>query len=118
MKKLATRPKQIPAYIRAAPIQSRPKLEELYALIRELAPQAGEKIGYGIPTFTLHGNLVHFGGFEHHVGFYPGSEAIQVFASELANYKTSRGAVQFPLDKPLPRTLIKKIVKYRIQASQ
>jgi len=115
MKKSEITSKSVDAYIARAPGVAQAKLHELRALIRVLAPEAAEKIGYGIPTFTLNGNLVHFGGYEEHIGFYPGAEAIQVFAEDLKKYNTSRGTVQFPLDKPLPKTLIKKIVKYRIQ---
>ncbi len=74
-------------------------------------PEAQEKIAYGIPTFTFHGNLVHFAGYEKHIGFYPGAAPIKEFAPELKSYETSKGTVRFPIDKPLPMPLIRKIVK-------
>jgi len=76
---------------------------------------AEEKMSYAIPTFTVGGkNLVHFAAFKTHIGFYPGPSGIAAFARELKAYKTSKGAVQFPLDKPLPLALITRIVKYRV----
>ena len=83
--------------------------------IKQVVPQAEEKISYGIPTFTLHGNLVHFGGYAHHIGFYPGSSGIRNFKNELTGYCCSKGTIQLPLDQPIPLTLIKKIVKFRVQ---
>lgn len=83
--------------------------------IHKTAPKATEAISYGIPTFKLNGNLVHFAGWEHHLGFYPGPEAIEVFQKELSKYKLSRGTVQFPPDKPIPYGLIKKIVKFKVK---
>ena len=82
--------------------------------VQNVAPQATEKIGYGIPTFVLNGNLVHFAGYDHHVGFYPGAIGIASLAEELKPYKTSKGAVQFPLDKLIPYDLIEKITKFRV----
>ena len=83
--------------------------------IQKAAPSAGETISYGIPTFTLNGNLVHFAAFKNHIGFYPAPTAIKEFEKEFSIYKTSKGAVQFPLDKPMPLNLISKIVKYRVK---
>ncbi len=83
--------------------------------IRASAPQAEETIKYGIPTFTLHGNLVHFGAYKHHIGFYPAPSGIEAFKKELSVYKCAKGSVQFPVDKPLPLTLITKIVKFRVK---
>lgn len=92
-------------------------LEKVRQTIKSVAPQATEAISYGIPTFRLNGNLVHFAGYAHHVGFYPGSEAIEVFREEIKGYKTSRGTIQFPLDKPIPYDLIKKITEFRVKQS-
>jgi uncharacterized protein YdhG (YjbR/CyaY superfamily) len=106
----------ITAHIAAFPPKTRASLTELRILIRKSAPKAVETISYGIPTFTLNGkNLVHFAGYKTHIGFYPGPVAIVHFKKELAQYKTSRGTVQIPLDKPLPRRLIARMVKFRIE---
>jgi uncharacterized protein YdhG (YjbR/CyaY superfamily) len=90
-------------------------LKLLRATIRKAAPKAEEKISYGIPTFHLNGNLVHFSGYKNHIGFYPGASGIKHFKKELSPYKNSKGSVQFPLDKPLPLALITKIVKFRVK---
>ena len=93
----------------------RKKLLEMRTIIRSVAPDATEAVKYGIPTFILHGNLVHYGGYKAHIGFYPGANGIAVFSDELAAYPTSKGAVRFPLDAPLPEKLIVKIVKFRVK---
>ena len=91
-------------------------LEELRQTIRECAPEAQERISYGIPTFDLNGlHLVHFAAYKNHIGFYPTSSGISVFKKDLSSFKTSKGAIQFPLDKPIPSDLIKKIVNFRIK---
>jgi uncharacterized protein YdhG (YjbR/CyaY superfamily) len=90
-------------------------LEKIRVTIRKAAPDAEEKIGYGIPTFTLKGNLVHFAAFKKHIGFYPTSSGIEKFKQELSVYEGAKGSVQFPLDKPIPFGLISKIVKFRVQ---
>ncbi len=85
--------------------------------IHSAAPEATEAIKYGIPTFVLNGNLVHFGGFESHVSFFPTSAPMDVFKRELSNYETTKGTIHFPLDKPLPIALIRKIVLFRVAQS-
>ncbi|MBE7170626.1 MAG: DUF1801 domain-containing protein [Williamsia sp.] len=102
------------SYIAGFPENTQRLLHEIRRTIREAAPEAAEKISYGIPTFTMGGNLVHFAAYDHHIGFYPGSSPVKAFEKELAGYKTSRGTVQFPLDKPLPHELISKIVQHGI----
>jgi len=105
----------IDQYIRNSPTEIQAVLKEIRKIIEsELPPEATEKISYQMPTFYLNGNLVHFAGHTNHIGFYPTPSGISAFESELEDYKTSKGAVQFPLDKPLPAELIKKIVRYRI----
>ena len=84
------------------------------ATIQKAAPAATEAVSYGIPTFKLEGNLVHFGGFKNHIGFYPGPEAIEAYKKELAGYTCSKGAIQFPNDKSLPLALVKSITQYRV----
>jgi uncharacterized protein YdhG (YjbR/CyaY superfamily) len=105
----------ISRYIAGFPGSVRAQLARLRAAIRKLVPGAKETIAYGIPTFVLNGNLVHFAGYKTHIGFYPTSTGISRFKKELARYHTSRGTVQFPLDKPLPLGLIRKIVRFRIK---
>jgi len=105
----------IDEYIAGFPKNIRELLEELRRVIRESAPQAEEAIRYGIPTFRLKGNLVHFAAFNHHIGFYPTPSAITTFSEELSPYKQSKGTVQFPLDRPIPYDLVRKIVHYRVE---
>ena len=105
----------IDEYISQFPKEVQKKLQELRKVIREAAPQAEEKISYMMPTFYLKGNLVHFAAYSSHIGFYPAPSGIEAFKEELAGYKTSKGAIQFPIDKELPMYLIRKIVLYRVE---
>jgi len=108
--------KSIDQYIGTFQISTQNILEKLRAIIRETAPGATEKISYQMPTFFLNGRpLVYFAAYEHHIGFYPGAHVIQVFESELSNYKTAKGTIQFPIDQPILRELIIKIVKFRVE---
>lgn len=90
-------------------------LGKIRSTIIKAAPDVSEKISYGIPTFVLNGNLVHFAPYKNHIGFYPSPSGILAFQEELSIYKCSKGAVQFPIDKPLPLKLISKIVKFRVK---
>lgn len=110
MKKITT----IDAYIASFPKEVQAKLIALRETIRKAAPEATEAMKYGIPTFVLKKNLVHFGAYESHIGFYPAPSGIRAFAKDLAKYKHSKGAVQFPLNEPLPLPLIRKIVTFRV----
>jgi uncharacterized protein YdhG (YjbR/CyaY superfamily) len=105
----------IDEYIRSFPVDVRKKLVDLRKVIQAQAPQAQEKISYQIPTFYLNGNLVHFAAYSKHIGFYPTSSGIRAFKSKLTRYKHSRGAVQFPLEEPLPMDLIRRIVRFRVR---
>ncbi|MFN3940236.1 MAG: iron chaperone [Chitinophagales bacterium] len=102
-------------YIAQFPATTQEKLQLVYAIIQKSAPEASEKISYAMPTFYLHGNLVHFAAYKNHIGFYPAPSGLAEFKDEIAKYKHSKGAVQFPLDKPLPATLISRIVQYRVK---
>jgi uncharacterized protein YdhG (YjbR/CyaY superfamily) len=104
----------IDEYIAEFPAETQTVLQELRALIRESAPGATETISYAIPTFDLHGHLVHFAAFTHHVGFYPTGSGVAAFKKELTPYKSGKGSVQFPLGQPLPRDLIRRIVEFRV----
>lgn len=107
--------KDIDEYIAAFEGDVQANLVKLRATIKKAAPKAEEKMSYAIPTFFLGGkNLVHFAAFDKHIGFYPTPSGVAAFAKKLKPYPTSKGAVQFPLDKPLPLTLITKIVKFRV----
>jgi uncharacterized protein YdhG (YjbR/CyaY superfamily) len=108
----------IDEYIAAFPANVQKKLKEIRSAIRASAPDAGEKISYAIPTFTLNGNLVHFAAFKNHIGFYPAPKGIEAFKKELSKYEGGKGTVQFPMDKPLPVALIKKIVRYRARQNR
>ena len=88
-------------------------LNKVRATIKKAAPKAEETINYGIPTFTLNGNLVHFAAFKTHIGFYPTPSGIEKFKKELSVYEGAKGSVKFPLDGPIPYALITRIVKFR-----
>jgi len=103
----------IDEYIALFPAEIQEILENIRLTIRAAAPGAVEKISYRIPTFAFHGNLVHFAAYTKHIGFYPASSGVENFKSALAAYKTSRGAIQFPLDKPIPYDLISEITRFR-----
>ena len=106
-------PKDIDDYLSGYPKDVQRLLTQMRVTIKKAAPLATEKISYGIPTFTLQGNLVYFAAFKNHIGFYPTASVITAFSKELASYKCSKGTVQFPLDKPLPLALVSRMVKFR-----
>jgi uncharacterized protein YdhG (YjbR/CyaY superfamily) len=108
-------PNGINEHIASFPKDVQSILEKVRGTIRKAAPKAEETINYGIPTFTLEGNLVHFAGFKSHIGFYPTPSGIEKFKAELSKYEGAKGSVKFPLDKPIPYTLISKIVKFRVK---
>ena len=107
--------KEIDTYIASFPEDVRAVLEKIRKTIRKAAPNAEEIMNYGIPTFTLEGNLVHFAGFKNHIGFYPAPSGIEKFKKELSKYDGAKGSVQFPLDKPIPYDLISKIATFRVK---
>lgn len=104
----------IDEYIATFPADVQKILQELRAVIKASAPEATEKISYQMPTFFLHGNLVHFAAFKNHIGFYPVPSGIEAFKQELSRYKGAKGSVQFPIDQPLPLELVSRIVKFRV----
>jgi uncharacterized protein YdhG (YjbR/CyaY superfamily) len=106
--------RSIDEYIATFPEDIQAVLQALRATIRAAAPDAEEKISYQMPTFFLHGNLVHFAAFKQHIGFYPTPSAIEAFKQELSAYEVSKGAVRFPIDQPLPMGLVSKIVRFRV----
>lgn len=106
--------KDIDEYIALFPESTQEILHKLRAVIREVAPDAAESINYGIPTFSLEGNLVHFGAYKNHIGFYPAPSGIDAFRKELSGYEGAKGSVKFPIDQPLPFELIAEIVRFRV----
>jgi uncharacterized protein YdhG (YjbR/CyaY superfamily) len=105
----------IDEYIADFPPDVQRILENVRKTLREAVPDAEEAIKYQLPTFMLEGNLVHFGAFKNHIGFYPTSSGTAKFKKELSAYKGAKGSVQFPLDKPIPLGLIQKIAKFRVK---
>ncbi|MDR0515049.1 MAG: DUF1801 domain-containing protein [Coriobacteriaceae bacterium] len=99
-------------YIAAQDEALQPRLREVYAVIKKALPQAQEKISYQMPTFRGRRNLIHFAAFKGHIGIYPGVEAIEHFTEALAGYRTSKGTIQLPHDKPLPFELIAQIAVF------
>ena len=111
-------PGSIDEYIAGFPKSVQHVLEQVRAVIKAAAPDAQEAIKYRLPTFVLNGNLVHFGAFKNHIGFYPTPSGIEKFKDGLSVFKNAKGSVQFPLDKPMPLKLITKIVKFRVAESR
>jgi uncharacterized protein YdhG (YjbR/CyaY superfamily) len=108
--------RSIDEYIAEFAPEKRALLEQMRAIIRAAAPGATETISYSMPTFDLHGrHVVHFARLRDHIGFYPTPSGIDAFSDELARYRTTRGAVQFPLDEPLPADLIRRVVEFRVK---
>jgi len=104
----------IDGYIAQFSPEIQAKLQELRNVIRESAPKAEEKISWQMPTFAMYGNLVHFAVHKKHIGFYPGASGVEAFEHKLSAYKSSKGAIQFPIDQPLPYELISEIVRFRV----
>lgn len=117
MTPVKARPKSITEYIDAAPKEAQKKLREMRACIRGAAPGAKESLKWGMPAFSYRRILVIFAGFKNHVGFYPTPSAVKAFTKELAKFATAKGSIQFPLKKPLPVGLIRKITKFRVRES-
>jgi uncharacterized protein YdhG (YjbR/CyaY superfamily) len=105
----------IDEYISQFPKDVQQILQTLRQVIHEAAPDAEEKISYQMPTFYLHGNLVHFAAYKHHIGFYPAPSGIAAFKDALSAYKGAKGSVQFPIESPLPYDLIREIVAFRVR---
>jgi uncharacterized protein YdhG (YjbR/CyaY superfamily) len=115
MKTHTITPTTIDEYIIGFPPEVQALLVQMRRTIRHAAPEAEETIKYALPTYLLQGNLVFFGAFKQHIGFYPEPSAIKAFQAELGEYTTSKGAIQFPFDKPLPLALVAAMVKFRVE---
>jgi uncharacterized protein YdhG (YjbR/CyaY superfamily) len=111
-------PKNIDEYIAGFPRDVQEILNQIRTTIRKVAPDAEEAIKYRIPTFVLNGNLVHFAAFKNHIGFYPTPSGIAAFKHQLSRYKSAKGSVQFPIDKPMPLGLIEEIVNFRVKEAR
>lgn len=114
MEKNKSTPVSIDEYISRFPPEIQKRLEKLRQVIKESAPDAEEKISYQMPAFAQHGILVYFAAFKNHISFFPTGSGVEAFKDELTDYKTSKGTVQFPLDKPIPYELVGRIVKFRV----
>lgn len=114
MKKFQT----VEEYLSALPGSVKDTVEGLRKTIRQAAPQAQEAVSYNMPAFECNGMLVWYAAFKRHIGFYPKASAIAAFKRELAGYKTSKGAVQFPIEKPIPADLVRKIVTFRVKENE
>jgi len=107
-------PKNIKEYIACYPQPVRERLQEIYDLVKKSAPEAEEKISYGMPAFTLHGMLLYYAAHTNHIGLYPLTTAVDAFREDLLQYKTAKGSIQFPHNKPLPVKLISQIINFRV----
>ena len=110
--------KNIDEYIAGFPQDVQETLQKIRGIVRRAAPDAAEAIKYQMPTFVLHGNLVHFAAFQKHIGFYPTPSAIEAFNRDLASYEWAKGSVQFPLNRSIPFSLIKKMVDFRVKETR
>jgi len=117
MTRKKARPKSITEYIDAAPKEAQKKLREMHASIRKSAPGATESLKWGMPAFSYRRILVTFAAHKTHIGFYPTPSAVSAFAKELSKFVTAKGSIQFPLEKPLPLPLIRKITAFRVRES-
>ena len=115
MQATSTKLKTVDEYLSTVPAPTRRILQEVRQTIKKAAPQAEEVISYNMPAFKLHGVLVYYAAYQKHIGFYPTPSAIKAFEKELAQYQSSKGAVQFPSDQPMPVELITKIVQFRVR---
>lgn len=107
--------KTIKSYIEDQPKEVQPLLKKLHATIKKAAPKAEEGVKYGMPTYMFHGNMVFFGAFKKHIGFFPTPSGVIKFKKELSGYKTSKGTIQFPYNEPIPYSLVTKITKFRVR---
>ena len=115
MKRKETKTYDIDKYISGFSKDKQKLLKQLRGIIRKAAPQAQESISYGMPAFKENGMLVYFAAWKNHIGFYPTSSGIKAFRKDLSSFTVSKGTVQFPLDKPLPKGLVTKIVKFKVK---
>src|SRR6478672_3049162 len=118
MKAANTKFKTVDEYISTFPANTKRILKQVRKTIKAAAPQAEDVISYNMPASKLNSVLVYYAAYEKHIGFYPTASGIKVFEDQLGDYKFSKGAIQFPIDKPMPVDLITKIVKFRVRETQ
>ena len=111
-------PKSVDDYINSFPADVAGKLKQLRKTIRAAAPKAEELISYGIAGYKYHGMLIYFAGFKNHVSVYPAPRGVEAFKKELVAYKGGKGTIQFPLDKPVPLDLVKRIIIFRMKENE
>lgn len=111
-------PKTVDEYLESLPVDVRFVLTQLRKTIKSTAPKAEESISYGMPAYKYHGALVYFAAFKNHCSFFPGSSQVVKVYEELKSFKTAKGTIQFTIDKPLPVTIVKKIVKARMKENE
>ncbi len=114
----ATMSEAVDGYIAEQPEEVRPILEEFRAVIRKNAPAAEESIRWGMPTYRMKTNVIHFAAQKKHVGLYPGPDAVTVFSQRLSGYEMSKGTIRFPYDKPVPFDIVAEIVRYQVDKQQ
>ena len=108
----------IDEYIENYPEDFQKKMQKLRQIIREAAPEATEKMSWQMPTFYLLGNMIHFAAHKKHIGLYPGSTAVEAFSERLSEYKTSKGAIQIPIEKELDKSLIQDLVRFSVDENK
>jgi uncharacterized protein YdhG (YjbR/CyaY superfamily) len=115
MDAISTRFKTVDEYLQAHPVPVHTRLQELRKAIVKSAPEADEVISYNMPAYKLKGPLIYFAAYKEHIGFYPTPSAVSAFKKEIAKYEQSKGTVRFPIDKPIPSTLVSRMVKFRVK---
>lgn len=118
MEKAKVIPASVDEYIAAFPADIQKRMRQLRKTIRAAAPKADELISYQMPAYKYFGMLVYFAGYKNHIGFYPGAGGVLEFYRELSSYKSAKGSVQFPHDRPIPFEVITKIVKFRVKQNE
>jgi len=111
-------PSTIDEFIAQFTPETQALLQKIRTVIHEAAPEASEAIAYGIPTFVLHGNLVHFSAYKNHIGFYPAPSGIEQFKEALAKYQKGKGTIQFPIDQPIPYDLVREVTLFRVNENE
>lgn len=111
-------PNTVDEYIAQFPPEQQDIMRQVRAIVHEEAPQVEERMSWAMPTFFFHHNLVHFAMQKRHLGFYPGASGVAAFTEKLTDYHTSKGAIQFPISKPIPYDLIREITAFRVKEEQ